>query len=192
MDNLIDTEHLQGVSIWNLVPPQTLSAVLKHFQTIAFYKTACLCWHRCFLPIADRCTRPPMWGKLARNQIWYCNISHYCISSNWCHPQIVGSPRNSDHTIGSSKRNKHHPQIVAAACIRGTHTRVRIISDDGHHTSAKATCVVRVVSTAPAGLRGYIYYWQRLALVTISLVCTLTSHHWCLWAFQRNKMPPFE
>ena len=50
--------------------------------------------------------------------------------------------------IGSSKRNKRRFRIVAAASIRGTRTRVRMISDDGHQASARAIRVVRHVSTA--------------------------------------------
>ena len=39
-------------------------------------------------------------------------------------------------------------------------------------------------------LRGWAYYWQRLAIVNVSLVRILSSRHWCLWAFQRNKRRP--
>ena len=41
-----------------------------------------------------------------------------------------------------------------------------------------------------AGLKGYTYYWQCLALVTISLTCTLSSYHHCMRAFQRNRCHP--
>ena len=44
--------------------------------------------------------------------------------------------------------NKHHPRVVAAATIRGTCIRMRIISDDGNQTSARAVCVVQLISTA--------------------------------------------
>ena len=37
---------------------------------------------------------------------------------------------------------------MASTGIHGTRTRVEIISDNGHQASAKAICVVRVVSTA--------------------------------------------
>ena len=39
-------------------------------------------------------------------------------------------------------------QIDATASRRGTHTRMRIISDDGHQASVRAVCVVQLVSTA--------------------------------------------
>ena len=37
-------------------------------------------------------------------------------------------------------------------------------------------------------LRGCTNYWQRLIVVTVSVVHTfkLSSHRWCLWASQRN------
>ena len=100
-------------------------------------------------------------------------------------------PSNSHHTIGSPERNKHHPQIVAAASICGTCTRVWILSDDNHQvSSAKAFRVVWLVSTADSTLRGCAYYWYRLTVVAVSLVHTLSSHRWCLWAFQKNKHLP--
>ena len=99
-------------------------------------------------------------------------------------------PSNSHHTIGSPERNKHHPQIVAAASICGTCTRVWILSDDNHQVSAQAFRVVWLVSTADSTLRGCAYYWYRLTVVAVSLVRTLSSHRWCLWAFQRNKHLP--
>ena len=40
------------------------------------------------------------------------------------------------------------PSIVAVASIHGTRTCAPITSDDGHHLSARAICVVQVVSTA--------------------------------------------
>ena len=106
----------------------------------------------------------------------------------YCFEQTL--PSNSHHIIRSPERNKHHPQIVAAASICGTCTRVWILSDDNHQVSAKAFRVVWLVSTADSTLRGCAYYWYRLTVVAVSLVRTLSSHRWCLWAFQRNKHLP--
>ena len=69
--------------------------------------------------------------------------SLYRVSSNKCRPRI-----RSSRTIWSSERNKRRPRIVAAATIRGTRTRMQMIPDDGHRTSARAIRVLRVVSTA--------------------------------------------
>ena len=80
--------------------------------------------------------------------------------------------------------NRRHPWIVAVA---STCTRMRIISDNNHHASARAVRVVRLVSTADRGMRSY---WQRLTVVTVSLVHILSSHCWCLQAFQRNNRRP--
>ena len=60
----------------------------------------------------------------------------------------IDAPSNSSHTIGNSERNKCCPQIVATATICGAHTRVRIISDNGHRAGARAVDVVRLVSTS--------------------------------------------
>ena len=39
-------------------------------------------------------------------------------------------------------RNKRRPRMVAAGSKRGTRTRVRMISDNGHHAGAKTDRVV--------------------------------------------------
>ena len=46
------------------------------------------------------------------------------------------------------EQNKRCAQIVAATSKRVTRMRVRMLSDDGHHASARTVCVVRVVPTA--------------------------------------------
>ena len=48
-------------------------------------------------------------------------------------------PLNSSCTIWSSERKKC--RLPLAASMRSTHTRVRIISDNGHHANARAICV---------------------------------------------------
>ena len=45
-------------------------------------------------------------------------------------------PSNSSRTIGSSKRNKHRPQIVAASSTRGVQTRVPTIPADAHQATS--------------------------------------------------------
>ena len=65
----------------------------------------------------------------------------YRISSNRRRPRIVATQSKV------LDRNKRHPRIVAAASKHGTHTHVRMISDDGHHASTRTVCVVRVVPT---------------------------------------------
>ena len=50
--------------------------------------------------------------------------------------------------------NSCRPQIVAAAAIGGTHTHVRIISDNGHRAGARAVRVVRLVPTADSRIEG--------------------------------------
>ena len=39
------------------------------------------------------------------------------------------------------------------------------------------------------GLRGYAYYWQRLTVITVSLIRTLSSQRWCWRTFQRKTLP---
>ena len=83
--------------------------------------------------------------------------------------------------------NSHRPWIVATTSKHGTHTRVWMISDNSHHTSARTVCVVWVIPMADSRT-------ERLSVLltplTISPVRTLSSCHWCLWAFQRNKHLP--
>ena len=69
--------------------------------------------------------------------------SVYCISLNRHCPQ-----NRDSHTVGSSERNKHRPQIVAVASLCSTCTRMRIVSDNDHWASSRAVCVVRLVFTA--------------------------------------------
>ena len=54
-------------------------------------------------------------------------VTIYRISSNRHHPRIVAAQSEA------LDRNECHPRIVAAASKRSTCTRVRMISDDGHH-----------------------------------------------------------
>ena len=48
----------------------------------------------------------------------------------------------------------------------------------------RAACDARLVSKVDSY---YPYYWQHPTVVTVSLAHTLSSCHWCLWAFQRKK-----
>ena len=88
--------------------------------------------------------------------------------------------------------NRRRPRIVAVASKSGTRTRVRMISDDSHHASARRFFFLfRVIPTGlTPGLRGCAYYWQSLATIAVSIVPTLSSRRWCLQAFQRNKCRP--
>ena len=56
--------------------------------------------------------------------------------------------------------------------------------------SARTFCIVQFLSSLTAGLKGSVYYWQHSTVVTVSLVGTLSSRHWCLWVFQRTKHCP--
>ena len=49
-------------------------------------------------------------------------------------------------------------KLLAAATIRGTRTRMRIISDDGHRASVRPVRDVRLVSRLTVGMRGFAYY----------------------------------
>ena len=64
------------------------------------------------------------------------------ISSNRRRPRIVAAQSEA------LERNKRRPRIVAAASKHGTRICVRMISDHGHHASARTVCVVQVVPTA--------------------------------------------
>ena len=84
----------------------------------------------------------------------------YRISSNRRRPRIVAV---QSETL---ERNKCCLQIVAAASKQGTCTRVWMISEDSHHTSARSVRVVQVVPTADSRT-------ERLCiLLTVS-----SSHH---------------
>ena len=114
--------------------------------------------------------------------------NNYChISSNRCHPQIVAAQSKA------LEHNKCRPRIAAAASKHGTCTRVRMISDDCHHASARTVRVVRVIPTADSRTERLCVLLtvssshQRLATVTVSLVRTLFSRR---RAFQRNKHNP--
>ena len=48
----------------------------------------------------------------------------------------------------------------------------------------RAACDARLVSKVDSY---YAYCWQHPTVVTVSLAHTLSSCHWCLWAFQRKK-----
>ena len=90
-------------------------------------------------------------------------------------------PSNSSCTIRNSERNKHRPRIVAAASKRGTRTRVRIISDDGHYASTRTVCVVRAVPTADSRT-------ERLRiLLTASSNCHRLTRTYCI---QLSSMSP--
>ena len=77
----------------------------------------------------------------------YHNLSKvHRISLIRCHPQII----YRSHTIGSSKWNKHHPQIVAPASICkiwGARTSVLIIDVDANWSISRAVHDQRLAST---------------------------------------------
>ena len=76
------------------------------------------------------------------------------------------------------------------ASIRGyAHMCVWTISEDSHHGYSCCT-MYQSFPWLTAGLRGCAYCGQRLAIVTVSLVRTLSSRRWCLQTFQRNKCRP--
>ena len=72
--------------------------------------------------------------------------------------------------------NRRRPRIVAAQSEalernkRGTRTRVRMISDDGHHASARTVFVVRVVPTVDSRS-------ERLRI----LLTASSNRRWTLW-----------
>ena len=100
------------------------------------------------------------------SELWFHIQCYYRISmlpSNSCRPRIV--PTQSK----ALDQNKRRFRIVAAANKRSTRTCVRIISDDGHHTSARTVCLVRVIYTADSRT-------ERLCvLLTASSNCLLMS-----------------
>ena len=51
--------------------------------------------------------------------------------------RIDGALIYSSDKIGNIEQNKRRCRIVAAVSIRSTHTRVRIIPDNGHQASLK-------------------------------------------------------
>ena len=117
--------------------------------------------------------------------------NNYChISSNRCHPRIVAAQSKA------LEHNKCRPRIAAAASKHSMCTRVRMISDDCHHTSTRTVRVVQVIPTADSRTERLCVLLtvssshQRLATVTVSLIHTLFSRRRCLRAFQRNKHNP--
>ena len=75
-------------------------------------------------------------------QVFFCGLEfvtyEFTLPSNSHRPRIIAA---------QSEALSNRPRIVAAASKRDMHTRVRIISDDGHHAS-QAIHVVRAVSMA--------------------------------------------
>ena len=87
----------------------------------------------------------------------------------------------SSHTIGSSEQNKRWPWIVSAATYVA------------HAHVFKQWLLFLLYDLFPrltAGLRGCVNYWQRLTVITVSLIRNLSSHCWWLQASQRNKTLP--
>ena len=130
------------------------------------------------------------WSKYMRLSVFTvctCTISKvqpfnhapkYCISFNRRRPQKVAAQK------------KCHPWIVATASI-AIHAHVC------KWFLATVTMLVlglfmsyQSFSRLTAGLRGCTCYRQRLTVVTVSLVHALSSCHWCLRAFRRNKCCP--
>ena len=107
------------------------------------------------------------------------------ISSNSDRPRIVAAQSKA------LEQNKHHPRIVAAANAAHAHVYELFLT-----TVTKLVLgpfLLLLYESFPrltAGLRGCAYYWQHLATVTVSLVCTLSSLRWCLQTFRRNKRHP--
>ena len=97
---------------------------------------------------------------------------------------------NSSRTIGSSEQNKLCPWIVAAASIRSMHTHVCESFLTTVTMLALGPFVLYASFPLTAGLRGCTYYWQCLAIVTVSLVHISFSHRYFLWPFQRTKHHP--
>ena len=103
---------------------------------------------------------------------------NYCIS-------LPLPMKNSSHAIRSSERDKRRPWIVAVASMCGTQTRMWIVSDDGYQASARAVCVVRLVSTADSRTPNY---WQHLAVVTVLLVHAL-GPNLLIFSFSSGAFP---
>ena len=75
---------------------------------------------------------------------------------------------------------------------------VHTCTDNGHHASAIGLFVLyESFPRLTAGLKGCVYYWQRLATVTISLVHTFSSRRWrlhwlaCLYMIYIDKLSYF-
>ena len=60
-------------------------------------------------------------------------------------------------------------------------------SDDGHGLALGLFVMYNSFPWLIAELKGCAYYCQNLTVVTVSLVSTLFSRHWCLRVFQWNE-----
>ena len=103
----------------------------------------------------------------------------YCIYLNRRHPRIV--------TTQLEALNEIPPSNISYMAIICGSAHVGIFPDDDHHGSTRVIYVVQVVSTTHSRT-------ERLRiLLTVSSNChhlvhvpTLSSHCWCLWAFQKK------
>ena len=71
-----------------------------------------------------------------------------------------------------------------------TPTRMKMISDEDTRLPLGLLVLYDLLPWLTVGLRGCMYYWQRLTVVAVLLVCTLSSRRWRLWVFQRLECPP--
>ena len=99
-------------------------------------------------------------------------------------------PSNSSHIVGSVEWKKCHPQIQNCNCRSLWMWHAYMCVNNFWQQLPHWHLGLFVLYELLLGLRDCMYYWQCLAVITVSLVHTIFSCHRCLWTFLKNKCHP--